>query len=117
MSVSTRQLPVTGALIALSVSIALAFDRVVAGGRFVVPLVLAAALAHLVALGVRSLERGPVAEGVASGAVLIAFLLVLAPSAVMRQYSGRSAATVNTWTVSVWRSLSPTSRSGGTEVR
>ncbi len=76
----TRDLPVAVALVLLSTSVALAFDRVVASGRWVLPLVAAALLAHLVGLAGRALAQSPVVAGTASGVTLLALLLVLAPS-------------------------------------
>ncbi|MFO7590414.1 MAG: transglutaminaseTgpA domain-containing protein [Acidimicrobiia bacterium] len=75
-----RDLPVTAALILLGISVAIAFDRVLAGGRWVPALVAAVVLAHLVALAGRAFGRGPLGTGIASGLTLLAFLLVLAPS-------------------------------------
>lgn len=75
-----RDLPVTAALILLSISVALAFDRVLAGGRWVLPLLGAAVLAHLVGLAGRAFRLGPLGTGIASGVTLLVMLLVLAPS-------------------------------------
>jgi len=81
MSERIRDLPVTAALILLSISVALAFDRLIGGSRWIVPLVGAAVLAHLIGLVGRATDRSPLVTGIGSGVVLVLVLLVLAPSA------------------------------------
>ncbi|HEU5301908.1 MAG TPA: DUF3488 and transglutaminase-like domain-containing protein [Acidimicrobiia bacterium] len=75
-----RDLPVAAALTLLGIGVALSFDRVVAGSRWVPAVVAAAVLAHVVALAARAFGRGPLGTGIASGLTLLALLLVLAPS-------------------------------------
>ena len=74
-----RTIPAVIALAGVSVTVALAFARVFASDRWVVPVVLAALLAHAVALACRTLHRGPVFEAIASSALLGTFLLLLVP--------------------------------------
>ena len=74
-----RELPAAIALAAVSTTVALAFARVFASDRYVVPVVGAALLAHGVALACRALHRGPTFEALTSTAFLVAYVLLLAP--------------------------------------
>jgi transglutaminase-like putative cysteine protease len=74
-----RDLPVTAALAALSVTVALAFARVLGGDRWVLPLVAAAIGAHAVAAAVRALRRPLWAEISVSAATLVVAILVATP--------------------------------------
>jgi len=74
-----RELPAAIALAAVSTTVALAFARVFASDRFVVPVVGAALLAHGVALACRALRRGPVFESLTSTASLGVYVLLLVP--------------------------------------
>jgi transglutaminase-like putative cysteine protease len=71
-----RDLPVTAALAALSVTVALAFGQVLAGDRWVVPVVAAALLSHVVAATVRAFGRPAWMETLASAATLVIGVLV-----------------------------------------
>lgn len=74
-----RELPAAIALAAVSTTVALAFARVFASDRYVLPVVVAALLAHGVALACRALHRGPVFEALSSTALLGVYVLLLVP--------------------------------------
>jgi len=74
-----RDLPVVAALGALSVTVALAFGRVLGGDRWVVPLIAAALAPHIAGAFVRALRRGPWAGLAASAALLVIGILVATP--------------------------------------
>jgi hypothetical protein len=74
-----RDLPVVAALGALSVTVALAFGRVLDGDRWVVPLVAAALAPHVAGAIVRALRRGPWVGLAASAALLVIGILVATP--------------------------------------
>ena len=74
-----RDLPVTAALTALSVTVALAFARVFSGDRWVLPLIGAAVGAHAVAATVRALRRPLWTEIVVSATALAVAVVVATP--------------------------------------
>ena len=74
-----RDLPVAAALGALSVTVALAFGRVLGGDRWIVPLVAAALLPHVAGGTVRALRRGPWVGLSASAVPLAIGILVATP--------------------------------------
>jgi len=74
-----RDLPVRAALAALSVTVALAFARVLSGDRWVWPLVAAAIGAHVVAAAAAALRRPLWTELVASGISLVVAILAATP--------------------------------------
>jgi TgpA N-terminal domain/Transglutaminase-like superfamily/Domain of unknown function (DUF4129) len=79
--ITTREIPAVLALALVSVTVALAFARVLAGSSYLVPLIVAVLLAHGVALACRALGRGPVVEGLASaGAALVYAAVAVAGS-------------------------------------
>jgi len=74
-----RDLPVSAALAALSVTVALAFARVLDGSAWIAPLVAAAVAPHVVAALTRLLGRGSLVELGASAATLFVGVLVATP--------------------------------------
>jgi len=74
-----RELPAVIALAVVSATVALAFARVFASDRYIVPVVVAALLAHAVALVCRALHRGPVFEALASAGCFGAYVLLVVP--------------------------------------
>jgi transglutaminase-like putative cysteine protease len=78
----SRDLAVAAALAALSITIAAAFGLVLRGDRWIVPLVAAALLPHVVSALARALRHGtPVIEiGVSSVLLLVGIVLLAGPS-------------------------------------
>jgi hypothetical protein len=74
-----RDLPVTAALAALSLAVAFAFAQVIAGERWVAPLVVAAILPHLIGAVARALRLGRGIEIAGSLVILAIGILVLTP--------------------------------------
>lgn len=74
-----RQLPVAVALATVSGTVAWSFARVFASDRYVVWAIGAALLAHVVALAIRALRRGPLIEAIASVATLGVYVVLLLP--------------------------------------
>ncbi len=74
-----RELPAVIGLMAVSITVAMAFARVFATDRYVIPVVAAAVLAHLVGLACRALGRGPVVESAVSVVMLGVSAVFLLP--------------------------------------
>jgi transglutaminase-like putative cysteine protease len=74
-----RDLPVTAALGALSVTVALAFGRVIAGDRWILPLVAAALVPHVVGAISRAAGQRSWVEVVTSAIVFATAVVVLTP--------------------------------------